>query len=264
MAHVSGKNGAVYGNSLLIEDCEDAWNEHAEGGCTSATTTGKVGTYAARVTTVTVGADVVMMSEVITKDLTAYDVVICWARNSVGTAITDLKLLLDDTAECASPLETLALPALTANIWKQCFMKLSTPASLGSLISVGLYQDVDLGDGTFDIDDVRALAEIDGIREWSLDYTVDMLETTDFADSGVASYIPGVSRWSGTFSGLKDGTPMSIGSEVYLVLGETDTAYQGWMGKVIVSSVRPGVTHDGLVEYVYDFTGTGALEVPTA
>ena len=51
-----------------------------------------------------------------------------------------------------------------------------------------------------------------GINQWALDYTVDMLETTDFSASGVAAYIPGVSRWSGTFSVYKDGAPQTLGT----------------------------------------------------
>ena len=114
MAHISGKAGHVYSGALEIEDCEDAWNEHTEAGVTNATTGGKVGTNAHRSTTVTVGI-AVLATEIISKDLTAYDGAYCWARTSLNTVAGDLQLLLDDTAECASPLETLNLPALTAD-----------------------------------------------------------------------------------------------------------------------------------------------------
>jgi len=264
MAHISGKSGGVYTSALLVEDCEDAWDEHTESGCTSSTTTGKVGTYAARVTTVTVGADVRLMTEVISKDLTAYDALVWWARTSLTTANGDLQLMLDDTAECASPLEALNLPALTADTWQRCFALLSTPANLGSLISVGLKQVTDLADGTFDIDDVQALAEVDGIQSWTIDSVADVIETTDFADDGARSYIPSLTSWSGSFEGLKDGAPLSIGSEVYLLLGESGTAYQGWLGKAIITAVHPSVAFDGAVTYSYDFQGTGAIQAATA
>ena len=264
MAHASGINGAVYSNNTLVEDCEDAWNEQVIGGCTSSTTTGKVGTNAARVTTVGIGATTVLESEVIALDLTAYDAVMFWARSSLSPSAGNLELLLDDTADCASPLENLDLPGLTAATWRQCFAKLSDPSLLGSLISIGLYQVIDLADGTFDLDDVRALAEIDGIKSWTLTYTTATLDTTDFADSGVSSFTPGITEWNGTFEGYKDGVPLSIGSEIYLVLGETDTAYQAWLGKAIISSVTPVTDHDGLVSYSYTFQGTGELQVPDA
>lgn len=264
MAHVAGKGGGVYSGALLIEDCEDAWNEHTESGCTPSTTTGKVGTNAARVTTVAVVADKLLMSEVISKNLTAYDAVRWWARSSLTTTVNDLKLQLDDTAECATPLENLVQPALTADSWKQCFDMLADPSLLASLISVGLYQDVDLADGTFDTDDVQALAEVDGIRAWSLDYVVEVLEVTDFADDGVRNYIASISGWSGSFEGIKDGAPLTIGTEVYLLLGESNTDGQGWLGKAIITAVHPVTSHDTLVAYSYDFQGVDALEMPTA
>ena len=263
MAKVSGKAGHVYGGALLIEDCEDVWVA-GTGASSISTITGKVGTNAVRDTTTTLGAAALMMTEVIAKDLTAYDGVYFWFRSSVTAAAGDIALLLDDTALCASPIEILSLPALTAATWRQCFVRLATPASDGSLISVGTRQVTDLADGTFDIDDVEALAELDGLKSWTIDYTADVLETTDFADAGVKAYIIGGSGWSGSFEGFKDGAPLGIGSEVYLVLGESSTASQNWIGKVIVTGAHPNVAMDGIVTYGYDFQGTGALEMPGA
>ncbi len=263
MAPISGKCGRVYSGALLVEDCEDVWVA-GDGSSSISTITGKVGTYAVRDTTTTLGAAALMMTEAITKDLTAYDGVYFWYRSSVNQAAGDTALLLDDTATCASPIEVLSLPALTAATWQQCFVRLATPASDGSLISVGLRQVTDLANGTFDIDDVEALAEQDGIKSWTLDYTADPLETTDFADSGVKSYIIGGSGWSGSFEGYKDGVPISIGSEVYLVVGESSTASNNWIGKAIITGAHPATSADGVVTYSYDFQGTGALEVPSA
>ena len=49
-----------------------------------------------------------------------------------------------------------------------------------------------------------AAATVAGIRSWSLDYTGDALETSDFGDSGHRTYIPGIDGWSGRFDGFKD------------------------------------------------------------
>ncbi len=263
MAHVAGKTGHVYGNALLIEDCEDVLVA-GTGASSISVVTGKVGTYCVRDTTTTLGASALMMTETIAKDLTAYDGIYFWFRSSVTTAAGDIALLLDDTAACATPIEVLSLPALTATGWKQCFVRLATPASDGSLISVGLRQVTDLDDGTFDIDDVEALAELDGMKSWTLDYTADTLESTDFGSSGVKEYIIGGSGWSGSFEGFKDGVPLSIGSEVYLTLGESSTASQNWIGKVIITGTHPNTSADGIVTYGYDYQGTGALEIPSA
>jgi predicted secreted protein len=105
---------------------------------------------------------------------------------------------------------------------------------------------------------------VTGINQWTLDYTVDMLETTDFSASGVAAYIPGVSRWSGSFSGFKDGAPRALGvtDSVSIVLGEAPTT--NWSGMAYISGIHPSTNFDGIVAYSYDFQGTGALNTATA
>ena len=261
---ISGKVGNVYSSALLLEDCEDVWVA-GTGASSISVVTGKVGTYCVRDTTTTLGAAALMMTEIIAPGtLASYDGVYFWYRSSVNQTAGDTALLLDDTALCATPLEVLNLPALTAATWKQCFSRFADPSLLTAIISIGLRQVTDLADGTFDVDDVQALKEIDGIKSWTLDYTSDTLEATDFDDAGVKAYIIGGSGWSGSFEGFKDTTPLGIGAEVYLVLGEATTAYQNWIGKAIITACHISTSHDGIVIYSYDFQGTGALEVPSA
>jgi predicted secreted protein len=264
MSHISGKVGAVYTSALLIENCEDAFNEQVIGGCAQDVGTGKVGTYCATTATTTIGADTLIASEVVSKDLSAYDGVYWWAKSTVNTAADDLQLHLSQHGDCATAEEKLAYPALTADTWKQCFVKLAAPSGDSAIISVGVYQHVNLADATFSIDDVEALSEVDGIKSWTLDYTADTLETTDFGSAGVKEYIIAGSGWAGSFEGLKDGVPLSIGSEVYLVMSESDTASQNWIGKAIITGVSANVAHDGIVTYSYTYQGTGALEAPSA
>jgi len=107
-------------------------------------------------------------------------------------------------------------------------------------------------------------ATISGIKSWTLDYTVDALETTDFADAGVRSYIAGCSGWSGSFEGYKEGAPEAIGSEVALTLKETQTANQCWVGQALITGIHPSTSFDGVVSYSYDFQGTAGLTVATA
>jgi len=264
MAALSGKNGRVYAANLLVEDCEDTWNESDPVAGVAISTVAGVSGNAARATTTTVGAATLLMSEVISKDLSTYDALGFWIRSSVNTVDGDLEVQLDDTVACASPVETLSVPALTANEWRFCVVRFATPASLTTLISVGLYQSADLADGTFDIDAVYALAETDGMKNWSIDYTADTVEVTDFQSDGVAEYIPTITRWSGSFDGDKDGAPLSIGSEIYLGLGESKTETQVWGGAAILTGVSASTAFDGAVTYSYTLQGTGRLSVPTA
>lgn len=102
---------------------------------------------------------------------------------------------------------------------------------------------------------------VGGIKSWTLDYTSDALETTDFATGGVKEYIIGGSGWSGTFEGYKEGAPQGLaGAAVTLKLYESATAY--WSSAAsgaFITGVHPSVSHDGVVSVSYDFVGTGAL-----
>ena len=102
---------------------------------------------------------------------------------------------------------------------------------------------------------------VTGINSWTLDYTSDTLETTDFADAGVKTYIIGCSGWSGSFGGYKDGAPQTLaGAAVTLKLYESATAY--WSSAAsgaFITGVHSSVSQDGVVSVSYDFQGTGTL-----
>ena len=65
--------------------------------------------------------------------------------------------MLDNTANCASPLETLSVPALSADTWTFCRVALSNPESDTAIISVGLEYDADLGAATIWLDDISVV-----------------------------------------------------------------------------------------------------------
>ena len=90
-------------------------------------------------------------------DISAYDYIEFWARSTVATSAGNLKILLDDTASCASPLETLSAPALSADTWTFCRVALANPRSDTAIISVGLEYDADLGACTVWLDDISVV-----------------------------------------------------------------------------------------------------------
>ncbi len=107
-----------------------------------------------------------------------------------------------------------------------------------------------------------------GIKSWTLDYTLSVVDTTDFADAGTRSILPSVSQWSGSFEGYKDvfATTPVLGvstTAVNLVLKETATTTQRYSGSAFITGVHANVSYDGVVSYSFDFEGTGALTVPT-
>jgi hypothetical protein len=149
-------------NGILIEDCEDAWNESVASGVTSTADAGdkKVGSASAKfVVDESVGGNTKLATEVIVADLSGRKEISLWIKSSVQTAAGDLQILLDDSAECASPLETLDIPALAVDAWTKCNLTLSNPAALTDLVSLGLKMVTDLGACTIHIDDVRGIAD---------------------------------------------------------------------------------------------------------
>jgi hypothetical protein len=109
------------------------------------------------------------------KDISGYDTIEMWVKSTVATSSGNLKLLLDDTAACASPLETLSIPALSADTWTFVRMSLANPETDTAIISVGLEYDSDIGATTVWIDDIVAVAndtaewETLGRRNWKID-----------------------------------------------------------------------------------------------
>jgi len=91
------------------------------------------------------------------KDISGYDYIELWVKSTVATSSGNLKILLDDTASCATPLETLSLPALSADTWTFCRVALANPESNTAIISVGLEYDADLGACTVWLDDISVV-----------------------------------------------------------------------------------------------------------
>lgn len=148
---------------LVIENCEDAWNETVDSDVTATLENSdkKVGSGSAKFV-VAAGAsagDLLATEAISIASLASYTHIAMWIKSTVALSAGDLQLLLDNTASCASPLETLNVPAVTANTWTQVRMALANPATDVSLISVGIKMVVDKGAFTFYLDDIRAINE---------------------------------------------------------------------------------------------------------
>jgi hypothetical protein len=127
--------------------------------------------------TITSGTNDQFVSVAITsKDLSKYDTIEMWVRSTVGTSAGDLRLLLDNTAASASPVETLPIPALTANTWTFVRMALAAPYLDTAIISVGFqYHDNSIGNCVINIDDIVAVQADTAVwrpldrRAWHID-----------------------------------------------------------------------------------------------
>jgi hypothetical protein len=102
-----------------------------------------------------------------------------------------------------------------------------------------------------------------GIKSWKLDHTFDTLDSTGFDSSGHRTFLPGLDTWSGSFEGYKDGAPLTIGTEIALLLKQSATGTQDWGGQAIITGSHPAISTDGLSVMSYDFQGTGAITTPS-
>ena len=70
-----------------------------------------------------------------------------------------MQFLLDDTSKCASPIETIDIPALTAGVWKRAELSLACASSDTAIISLAIKYTVDVAPDSWNIrlDDIRAI-----------------------------------------------------------------------------------------------------------
>ena len=151
-----------------LHDCGSTFDEKTDGDFTQSLDTKdkKQGTQALKMVIASgASAGDFVTDSITSKNISGYDYIEMWVKSTVATSAGNLKLLLDDSASCASPLETLSIPALTADTWTFVRMKLSTPELDTAIISVGLEYDSDLGACTVWIDDIAAVKN--DTAEWS-------------------------------------------------------------------------------------------------
>ena len=151
-----------------LHDCGSTFDEKTDSDFTQSLDTKdkKQGTQALKMVIASgASAGDFVTDSITSKNISGYDYIEMWVKSTVATSAGNLKLLLDDSASCASPLETLSIPALTADTWTFVRMQLSTPELDTAIISVGLEYDSDLGACTVWIDDITAVKN--DTAEWS-------------------------------------------------------------------------------------------------
>ncbi len=268
MARISGKTGNVYTGQQVIDSAEVAWTTAGAGRVATLDTSSgnyKVGSGSAKMVTTTIGVTTLLYTHDFgALDLSTYAYVLLWVKSSINQNAGDCQLLLDDTAACGSPIESIDLPALTAGTWKYCRLTLAVPGSDTAIISVGIKQITDLADMSFWVDDIRAAKAVVGVKDWTLSYKALTQDVTGFDSSGAKMFVGILTEWSGAFAGFKDGAPQAISGPIGLELQESTTANQLWRGNAIITDISAKTDVAGLVAYNYTYQGTDALQIPTA
>lgn len=187
---------------LVIENCEDAWNELVDTDVTASLDAAdfKIGSGSAKfVAAAGLGAGDIMATEVISvASLAAYTHIGAWIKSSVDLDAGDLQLLLDNTAQCASPLEALDIPAVDGDAWTFVRMALNAPSSDLSLISMGLKQVVDKGAFTIRLDDIKAMWYGTSLRQRILTALDTRLKTILIANGYETDLGQNVFEWRDT------------------------------------------------------------------
>jgi hypothetical protein len=155
-------------SSTRIHACASTFDETTDSDFTQSLDTKdrKQGTQALKMV-IAAGASAgdFVTDSITSKDISKYDYIEMWVKSTVATSSGNLKLLLDNTAACVSPLETLSIPAISADTWTFVRMSLANPETDTAIISVGLEYDADLGACTVWIDDISAVEN--DTAEWT-------------------------------------------------------------------------------------------------
>lgn len=110
------------------------------------------------------------------------------------------------------------------------------------------------------------------VTKYDITDEADVLETTGMDSSGKATYLGGVTRWSGTINAYWEdemmvGAPPDLAPgtviNVRLDLTGASAGTDNWTGVCVVRSAKPEVSVDGVVSYTLDVQGTGTLTRPS-
>ena len=146
--------------STSLHTCDSAFDETVDSDITVTVDTEdrKQGTGSNKfVIAAGASAGDIATDSITSKDISKYDYLECWIKSTVATSAGNLKILLDDSASCASPIETLDVPALTANTWTYARMALANPETDTAIISLGLEYDADLNACQVRLDDIKVV-----------------------------------------------------------------------------------------------------------
>jgi len=148
---------------VVVQDCEDKtdWTASASITVTDDTTNRVVGTNALKIAVAAAfTTGIACYDDFVADDLTDYDYLHLWILSSVTAAAGDIQILLDNTAGCVSPLETIDMPALVAGTLTEVEVAIGTPADLGAVISVAVNIATDLGAMNIYVDDIRVVKRL--------------------------------------------------------------------------------------------------------
>ena len=180
--------------STILHSCNSAFDETIDSDFTVTVDTEdrKRGTGSNKfVIAAGASAGDIATDSITSKNISKYDYLECWVKSTVATSAGNLKILLDDSASCASPLETLSIPALLADTWTYVRIALANPELNTAIISIGLEYDSDLGACQIRLDDIKVVKNDTAVFQifpkhlWRIDRSARDLILNDGAESEI-------------------------------------------------------------------------------
>ena len=149
------------GTEKILHRCDAVWDELVDGDVTASLDTDfkKQGSGSLKLVVAAgcAAGDILSTTDITSTDISGCTEALIWIYSTVALAAGDLQLLLDNTASCASPVESLDIPATTANTWTRHIISLANPQSDSAIISVGLKMVTDKGAFNLWTDDIKAI-----------------------------------------------------------------------------------------------------------
>ncbi len=142
----------------LIHDGSTVWDELVDGDVTASVDTSLFDTNSLKLA-IAAGAgagDILATEDITSLDITDSDEVVAEVFTDTALDAGDFQILLDNTAQCASPVESLNIPAIAANTKTKIAISLADIPSDSAIISVGIKMIVDKGAMNFWIRNIRA------------------------------------------------------------------------------------------------------------
>ena len=222
-----------YADPYLIHDCEAAWDELVDGDATVTLDTAveKQGSGCAKMV---VGAglangDIIATDNITSLDLSSAEKVVLWIQCTETRASGDLQLLLDDSINCASPVETINIPALVANTWTQVTLTLANPGSDTAIISVGIKFTSNAEACTIYVDHIR------GTFPDAIDTLVVQDDTDEYmivSSSSAAIYSADGTTWS-PFTSAPGGYMASFAGRLWFISTDGKTVTYSAYNKIL-------------------------------
>lgn len=148
------------GTEVIIDKCDTVWDNPDTDVTATLDNTYMVEGNGCLKLVVAAGCaanDILCTNTIDSTDISECDQVEISIYSSVALAAGDLQLLLDNTASCASPVETLDIPATAINTQTRHIITLANPLSDTAIISVGVKMVTDKGAFTCYVDYIRAV-----------------------------------------------------------------------------------------------------------